>query len=102
MGLSIKTIDCKGFIISRHCQQRMDTRGISLDQIMETAEYGEMIEKYNDDKPFPSSLMLKFVNHRPLHVVVAQDPDSRNCVLITAYWPDQFIWQFDFRNKKNE
>ena len=101
MELSVKTIDCRGFIISRHCQKRMDIREILLDEIIETINYGELITKYEEDKPFPSNLILKFVNGRPLHVMVAQDPVSLQRILITAYWPDYNTWQPDFRNKKN-
>jgi hypothetical protein len=102
MGIApIKTVDCKGYIISMHCQRAIDQRDILLDYLIQTVDYGEIIAKYDDDKPFPSKLILKFVGNKPLHVVVAQHPGSFECILITAYWPDSDIWQYDFRNRIN-
>ncbi len=78
----------------------MDVRNVSLDEVIDTVNFGEVIEKYDADKPYPSKLILKFVNNRPLHVVVSQDPFSLRCILITAYWPDPYKWQPDFKTRK--
>ncbi len=58
-----------------------------------------MIKSYQSDKPYPSYLLLKFVNRRPLHIVIAQNPVSNECILITCYEPDPEVWEPDFRNK---
>ncbi len=100
MAKPVKTIECGGYIISAHCQEAMNLRDIPFEDILLTVTYGEIIAKYDTDKPFPSKLMLKFVEGRALHVVVAQHPVSLECILITAYWPDRNIWQKDFKNKK--
>ena len=94
-----KNLHCNGFIVSLHCQKAIDIRDLSLDDIIETVEYGEIIMSYDDDTPYPSKLILKFVNNIPLHVVVSQDPNSLQCILITAYEPDKDLWQPDFKSK---
>ena len=94
-----QNLNCNGFIISLHCQKAIDLRNILLEYVIETVEYGETISVYNNDKPFPSKLILKFVNGNPLHVVVAQNPNSLECILITAYKPDENIWELNFKLK---
>ena len=78
----------------------MDLRNIALYELLETVDFGEVIAKYETDRPFPSKLILKFVRGKPLHVVVAQDIVSLACILITAYWPDYNKWGFDFKTRK--
>jgi hypothetical protein len=87
-------------MISTHCQKAMDMRDIYLYELIDTVEFGEVIAKYDMDKLFPSKLMLKFVNDRPLHVVVAQNPFTLLCILITAYLPDTNKWHHDFKTRK--
>jgi hypothetical protein len=99
---SSKNLNCTGFIVSLHCQKAIDLRNIFLDDVIETVEYGEIIATYNNDKPFPSKLILKFVTGNPLHVVVSQNPDSLECILITAYEPDENIWEANFKFKLNK
>ncbi len=36
---------------------------------------------------------------QPLHVVVAQNPATSICVLITAYVPDPLLWDETFTRK---
>jgi hypothetical protein len=73
---------------------------ISLTDLVEAIESGEIIAKYQSDKPFPSRLILKFVSGKPIHIVVAQNPVSFECILITTYVPDQNILNPDFKTKK--
>lgn len=45
-----KNLHCNRFIVSLHCQKAIDIRDISLDDIIETVEYGEIIMSYDYDK----------------------------------------------------
>lgn len=49
-------------------------RNIDSDSIIKVIMQGEIIKQYEDDKPFPSCLLLGMsINGRYLHVVVASD-----------------------------
>lgn len=91
---------CFDYAYSNHAIAQMFKRDISPDQVEEAIKNGERIKEYPQDKPFPSYLLLYTVNQRPLHVVVSQDVNSGICYVITAYVPDPFIWDAEFKNKK--
>ncbi|NOZ10063.1 MAG: DUF4258 domain-containing protein [Gammaproteobacteria bacterium] len=59
-----------------------------------------MKTEYPDDSPYPSFLVLGFVNSRVLHVIVARNPESNDCYVITAYPPNPDQWQPDFEKRK--
>ena len=54
-----------------HAVQRMFERSISDVDVRKVLVDGVMIEDYPDDQPYPSFLVLAWVNGRPLHVVAA-------------------------------
>jgi hypothetical protein len=49
-----------------HALQRMFERGISEREVRAVLESGRVIEDYPHDFPYPSRLLLGFVNARPL------------------------------------
>jgi len=92
-------MNCAHFQYSNHALAQMFRRRISPDEVETTVTNGEKINDYPHDKPYPSCLILHFVNGRPIHVVVSQDSTSGVCYIITAYQPDPALWQSDFKNK---
>ena len=78
----------------------MFERGISKKDIIEVIEQGEIIEQYKDDYPYPSCLMFKMVNHRPIHVVVENDIGEKKKIIITVYIPDKTTFKSDFKTRK--
>lgn len=85
--------------ITEHARRRLVERGISVDDIIQCIDTGEIIKQYEDDKPFPSCLILgAAVDEEYIHVVVSHD--SEWIYLITAYHPDPNIWEPDFKTKK--
>ena len=66
----------------------------------ETVLHGEVIQEYKDDKPFPSKLILNFIGRRPIHIVVAQNKETKECIVVTCYKPDINIWTNDFKTKR--
>jgi hypothetical protein len=60
---------------------------------------GEVIASYPTDKPYPSILLFKFVNGRPLHIVASQDQED-TCYIITAYEPHSSVWESDYKTKR--
>ncbi len=75
-------------------------KGITTYEVEQTAEYGEAIQLYEDDKPFPSELILNFISNRPIHIVLAQNKIGKECIIITCYEPDVAIWEIDFKTKR--
>jgi hypothetical protein len=78
----------------------MFQRELGKDEIIKVVSAGEHIAEYPDDRPYPSSLILGYVGSRPVHVVVAQDPQDDACYVVTAYVPDRSLWSDDFRIRR--
>lgn len=90
---------CEKLLISGHGFQKIFERYISIDDIEAVIKKGEIIKEYKEDKPYPSFLLLGFINEKPLHVVVAKNEVEKICILITAYFPDSTVWNTSFKNK---
>jgi hypothetical protein len=91
-------MNCKEKYFSNHILHRIIERGISPNDVRFVIEKGEIIKQYENDKPYPSVLILGMINNLPLHVVVSKD-EFGNCYLITAYIPTESIWNIDFKTK---
>ena len=72
------TIDCVGFQYSTHAVKRMLEKDITTREVEQTILYGEVIQEYKDDKPFPSRLILNFINNRPIHIGQHKTSKLRN------------------------
>jgi hypothetical protein len=77
----------------------MFKRNISLVEVKIILEKGIIIKEYNEDKPYPSFLLLGFIDRRPLHLLVAKDIETENCIMVTVYEPDKNVWSIDFKTK---
>ena len=85
----------------KHALLRLYQRKISVDEIKDALSRGEVIESYPYDEPLPSFLVLGYtLNMRPLHVVVALDPEEEMVWVITAYQPSEEEWEEGFRRRK--
>ncbi|MEW6348978.1 MAG: DUF4258 domain-containing protein [Thermodesulfobacteriota bacterium] len=93
-------MECGRIVFSRHAVTRMFERSIARTEVRKVLRTGESIEAYPDDDPFPSALMLGFVENRPLHVVVAVEDSTETCYVITAYDPDPLLWESNFRTRR--
>jgi hypothetical protein len=83
-----------------HAIVRMFERGISEEEVRETLKSGETIERYPDDSPYPSRLILGWRGGRPIHVVAADNVEEDETIVITVYEPDAALWEPDFRRRK--
>lgn len=85
--------------ITEHARRRLVERGISVNDIIRCIDTGEIIKQYEDDKPFPSCLILGVaIDGKYIHVVVSHD--SEWIYLITAYHPDANVWEPGFKTRK--
>ena len=98
MSLS-KTVRCNSFVFSSHAVNAMISRDIPADDVIAVIEFGDVIANYPSDKPYPSKLLLNFINGTPIHVVLAQNINNDECIVITCYLPDAALWDKDFKTK---
>jgi hypothetical protein len=87
-------------VLRIHAIQRMFERGISIEDVAAVLASGETIEAYPDDSPYPSRLILGWRGKRPLHLVVADDPDAEERIIVTVYEPDPAQWEAGFKRRK--
>jgi hypothetical protein len=85
-----------------HALQRMVERDIPEEAVAEVVSRGKVIESYPEDKPYPSRLLLGWVNKgqgaRPIHVVSATT--EHEIIIITVYEPDPAQWAPGFEKRK--
>jgi len=75
---------------------RLD-RMISIEDIREVIEFGEIIEDYPEDKR-GASCLVAYINKRPIHVVCS--PKDDYLAIITAYLPDPKLWSKNFKERR--
>lgn len=85
------------FVIKDHAVMRMINRNILSSDVNEILHSCEVIERYPDDFPFPSKLVFKIVNGRPLHIF---SKDQNLGIVITVYEVDIEHFEADFKTRK--
>ena len=78
----------------------MFERNISVKQVSQALQSGEMIEDYSAEMPEPSRLILGFQGKRPLHLVTSENQNANEITIVTVYIPDPRKWNKDFRSRK--
>lgn len=84
----------------KHTLQRMMERHILQRDVLEAIRQGELIREYPTDRPFPSMLLLGWINSRPLHVVGSHDSVGDTAYIITVYEPSPDVFEADFKTRK--
>jgi hypothetical protein len=88
-------------IITQHTLTRCMQRNISIDEILQTIENGEIIEQYPEDYPHPSCLIFGVtLNNKVIHVVCGTD--NLTIWIITAYIPNTIKWEDDLKIRRKE
>ncbi|MDJ0658927.1 MAG: DUF4258 domain-containing protein [Crocosphaera sp.] len=89
----ILAIKANQVIISRHAKEEAEADSLKLDEIFISVIDGDIIEFYEDDKPYPSCLIYGNNQHQePIHSVWAYNKDTGYAVLITVYRPNPNKW----------
>lgn len=78
----------------------MFARKIQITDVESVLETGQVLKEYPDDKPYPSKLILGFVDDLPIHLVVAEDIENGTMIIVTAYRPDAELWCPDFTQRR--
>ncbi|MFR2794537.1 MAG: DUF4258 domain-containing protein [Eisenbergiella sp.] len=85
--------------ITEHARIRLLERGITVRDVISCIANGEIIEQYENDKPFPSCLILGMaLKDKYIHVVVSSDGEF--IYLITAYYPSTEKFESDLKTRK--
>lgn len=79
--------------------KRMIERGITVAEVRDVLENGELIEEYKADVP-PRYLMLGWSGKTPIHVVGEDDPVAGETTIVTAYEPDMERWKPGCRERR--
>lgn len=87
------------FTYRLHALQRMFERKIRPDMVEFVINSGITIEFYSRDTPYPSRLVLGWDNNRPVHVVVADNPQDNELIIITVYQPNPEYWDSSFSRR---
>ncbi len=93
-------MNAQNLVFSRHAIQQMFLRRISKREVEAVVAYGEVIEENPEDTPFPSYLLLDFVEGKPIHVVFSYDESTDTGYVVTAYIPDPNLWRDNFRSRR--
>lgn len=94
-----KLCDDDTILLTNHFLEKSKVRNITVDDIQTAIRTGEIIEKYPNDYPYPSCLVLGHsCKGNVLHTVVA--PVDGFLWVITAYYPDTVKWESDFKTRK--
>ena len=85
--------------VTAHASERFRQRGIKARDIRNAVMFGEIIEQYPKDFPFPSCLVLgKDLNGKIIHVCMSDEGNSSR--IITAYYPDSNKWDENYKVRK--
>ena len=87
--------------ITKHAKNRLGERGISINDVQKAIHTGEIIKQYEDDKPFPSCLILGLTEQNK-HIHVVASVDNPFLYIITAYFPDENEWEPDLKIRKEQ
>lgn len=79
----------------------MFERHISQVDVRAVLDAGEVIERYPQDAPYPSRLVLGWIGTRPIHVVAADNTEAQETIVITVYEPDPQQWDPSFRRRRH-
>lgn len=73
---------------------------IREEEVFEAVQTGEVIESYEDGKPYPSALVYgRTSRDRPIHLVCAYAEEEDMAIVITVYEPDPSRW-IDYRRRR--
>lgn len=91
----------KKILILSHAGRQMSRpdRMITVAEVRNVIEYGELVEDYPEDVRGHSCLLLGYgENNRPIHIVCS--PKEEYLAIITAYLPNEEEWEDNFKKRK--
>lgn len=94
-------IRAKHYRLTRHATIARLERGITIAEIEQALLNGEIIEEYPDDQPYPSCLVLGWLESGdPLHIVCSRGDIEPALRIVTIYEPEEALWESDYKTRR--
>jgi hypothetical protein len=94
-------IQTKRYRLTKHATIVRLERGITIAALQQALLHGEIIERYPDDQPYPSCLVLGWLTSGdPLHVVCSRGGIEPAFRIVTLYEPEDALWESDYKTRK--
>jgi hypothetical protein len=94
-------IQAKRYRLTKHATIVRLERGIKTAELEQALLHGEIIERYPDDQPYPSCLVLGWLTSGdPLHVVCSRGSIEPALRIVTLYEPEDALWESDYKTRK--
>jgi hypothetical protein len=75
-------------------------RNITMNELKIALLSGEIIEKYPNDQPYPSCLVLGWLSSGdPLHIVCSRGNSEPAMRIVTVYEPSDDKWYNDYKTR---
>lgn len=96
----IDAVKKQNIVWRHHSKVRMGQRQITGKEVKEAIINGEIIEYYENDKPYPSCLVYGLSGERPLHSVVGYDESGEIVFIVSVYEPDLNQFEKDLKTRR--
>lgn len=97
-----RAVESNRFRVTKHALEEARNDQLPLASVFASVLQGEVIERYPDDVPFPSCLILgTTVSQGRIHSVWAYNREFGWAILVTVYRPDPERW-FDGRTRRSK
>lgn len=94
-------IRAKRYRLTRHATIVRLERGITIATLERVLLTGEIIERYPEDQPYPSCLVLGWLaSGDPLHVVCSRGNVEPALRIVTLYEPEDALRESDYKTRK--
>jgi hypothetical protein len=94
-------VRAKRYRLTRHATIVRLERGITIFALEQALLNGEIIERYPNDEPYPSCLVLGWLpSGDPLHVVCSRGNVEPALRIVTLYEPEDALWESDYKTRK--
>ncbi len=97
---TIEAVKKEKIEFQKHALKRMVEERLTSEEIINTIIQGEIIRHYHEDRPFPSVLILGYIEQRPIHVVCAYNHIADKVHVITNYEPTLDYYEDDFKTRR--
>ncbi|MFW0860436.1 MAG: DUF4258 domain-containing protein [Dehalococcoidia bacterium] len=94
-------VQVQRYRLTKHATIIRLERGVAIAELEQALLNGEIIERYPDDKPYPSCLVLGWLaSGDPLHIVCSRGNIEPALRIVTLYEPEDDLWQSDYKTRK--
>ena len=72
-----------------------------MDAVERALLNSEIVERYSENRPYPSCLLLGWLaSGDPLHIVCSRGDVEPSLRIVTLYEPDDTLWENDYKTRK--